>query len=175
MRIPAAEPDAVPFSSTETAVVTTTVPVQFAMIGKFVKAQYVRSGKTEKVIDPVAEPCPLTVQLEFEETVPFKCGFENRIFAPKLPVIVESCVTLLYETDPWIWRFDREALALPRLVAAPAAVAVDDELHPNLAAQLSPIPSPPPPIATSRTDRGHAGNAPRQHSLHPPKKLATCA
>ena len=56
VRAASAEPDADPFSSTVTAVVVTTVPAQFAAIGRFVRAQYVRSGKTTKVSAPVADP-----------------------------------------------------------------------------------------------------------------------
>jgi hypothetical protein len=174
VRVAAAEPAADPLSSTVTAVVATTVPVQFAAIGRFVSAQYVRSGKTVKDIDPVAEPWPLTVQLELEENVPLKVEFEYATSAPKLPSIFESCVTWSYETVPWIWRFESVALALPRLVAIPPAEAFDDALHPNLAAQLSLIPNPPLPTAEMRMDRAHAGNVPVQVSFHPPVYCDNC-
>ena len=52
-------------------------------------------------------------------------------------------------------------------------MAVEDALHPNLAAQLSPIPRPPLPTAESRTERVQAGNVPCQVSLQPPMNCAS--
>ena len=83
-------------------------------------------------------------------------------------------MTLSYVTVPRISRLESDALALPRLIAIPAAVAVEDALHPIRAAQLAAIPSPPLPIAARRTDRGQAGDVPRQYSFQPPEKFARC-
>ena len=168
-----ADPAAVPFSSTVTAVDTTTVPVQFAAIGKFVSAQYVRSGQTVNDIDPVADPWPCTVQLALDERVPSTPPDRKATLAPKLPSILETCATLSNATVPRISRFVRLVLALPRLVAIPAAVALDAALQPIRAAQLPPIPSPPLPTAASSTDRAHAGYVPCQSSAQPPEYWAS--